>query len=247
MKMRTLLCCLALFAGSAIGDTTVIIDGRVIHVPSNNVTVINGRVIVGGSDVAGGVLEGSGNIISERRDLRAFHTVRVSIPAAVTIRSGESSRCIVSADDNILPAISTTTHGQVLDIGSKRNHVSAHPIQIEIETPAVRRVALNSSGRIELPDIVADSLTLVIRGSGTVAAAGEVKNLVVSLNGSGNLRASELIADHVDVTINGSGTAMVNANAAIAAAINGSGSIVYRGNPSERHTSVSGSGSVRQR
>jgi hypothetical protein len=60
MRVLTLLCGLALFAGSAVSGTTVTVNGKMIHVPGNNVTGINGRVIVDGELERNTSVNGSG-------------------------------------------------------------------------------------------------------------------------------------------------------------------------------------------
>ena len=67
------------------------------------------------------------------------------------------------------------------------------------------------------------------------------------VSGSGDLSLQKLQANHVNITINGSGDAGVWANQSIAAQVNGSGDIVYKGNPTEVDTKVNGAGDITRR
>ncbi|SVD64067.1 uncharacterized protein METZ01_LOCUS416921, partial [marine metagenome] len=67
------------------------------------------------------------------------------------------------------------------------------------------------------------------------------------VSGSGDLSLQNLQADHVNVTINGSGDADIWSNQSISAQVNGSGDIVYTGNPEKVDTQVNGSGDITKR
>ena len=82
---------------------------------------------------------------------------------------------------------------------------------------------------------------------GDITARGSVGILEAVVSGSGDLSLQNLKAEHINVTINGSGDAEVWANQSISAKVNGSGDIVYKGNPTEVDTRVNGSGDITRR
>lgn len=247
MRMLTVMIACGLCASGAVGDTTVTINGRSFTAPGDNVTVINNTVIVDGKVVSGGVLQGSGKIANEQRDLEPFDALRLHINADVKVVKGPGPRCEVTADDNILPVISTSWSNGTIEIAAEQGYSTRHRITVLIETAApLSRIEINGSGRIQVEDTLRESAALVVQGSGDIVAHGRVQDLAVNINGSGSVRASELIAESTSAWINGSGHAFVHANDALSAGINGSGDILYRGEPAELRTTVQGSGSIRR-
>lgn len=246
MRMTGLALACVFVAPAALGDATITINGKTISVPGKNVTVINNTVIVDGQVLSGNLLQGSGEIASDQRSIEPFDSLRLNINAAVTIRRGEEPRCLLSADDNILPFISTTSSGGVLDISATQGYATRQPVTITLETPLLRTAELNGSGSIVVTDAFRDSAAFVIRGAGDIIAKGQVEEMTARIDGAGNLRAAELTAKKATVTINGAGDVFLTATNSLRAAINGSGDIVYRGKPNRLHTSVRGSGNVRQ-
>jgi putative autotransporter adhesin-like protein len=84
-------------------------------------------------------------------------------------------------------------------------------------------------------------------GSGRVSGSGSATNLDVTILGSGSALFGRLVAAEVQATVSGSGYVFVNATKSLDAAVPGSGSIVYAGNPTEVTKSVTGAGSITAR
>ena len=234
----------ALLTPSAFGETTITINGRTIRTSGSNITVNNNTVIVDEKILLGNVLEGSGKIASENRNLSEFDTLRLDIRADVTVIKGEKAKCVITADDNILPMILTKSADKVLRISAKESYSSRQKVEIAIEIPQLRKVEINGAGRIAVTGVLKERADLVISGSGDITAKGQVKELIATINGSGDLRATDLEAKTATVIINGSGYADVHATASLTAKVNGSGNITYVGTPSKVHTSVNGSGDI---
>ena len=79
------------------------------------------------------------------------------------------------------------------------------------------------------------------------AAAGAATRLDVTINGDGKARLSQLTARDARAVVSGSGLIQVTATTSLDAAVPGSGTIIYRGNPPQVTTSVTGSGTVTRR
>jgi hypothetical protein len=85
-----------------------------------------------------------------------------------------------------------------------------------------------------------------ISGSGNINIEGLAVSQQVSISGSGNYNAANLLTDAALINIFGSGNCRIVVNHSLNAAIHGSGSVYYSGNPSVYHTSILGSGKVVQ-
>ena len=100
------------------------------------------------------------------------------------------------------------------------------------------------SGDIDLK-ISSNSVESSIAGSGDIELNGSTKDLTTKITGSGDFDGSDLDSTNVTAKITGSGGANVVCNGELKVRITGSGDLRYSGNPTNRDTKVTGSGSVR--
>jgi hypothetical protein len=107
--------------------------------------------------------------------------------------------------------------------------------------------SLPGSGRLSVNELKADTFTGSVDGSGSITAVGSAQTLDVSAVGSGSLGLGELASRDASVNVAGSGSADVHVAGKLVAAVSGSGSITYGGNPKIVKTSITGSGSISAR
>ena len=190
-------------------------------------------------------IQGSGNIISESRELNNFTSIILLGSIDVNIKTSESNNCVVVADDNLIPYIKTEVVNNKLNISLNESYSSEEKLVVNINTPNYDEVSLSGSGNINILDFKNNNLSLNISGSGNITGNGEVETLVVKINGSGNLMSKEIKSKFATITINGSGDAEVFASDSISAKINGSGNIKYFGNPENVDSIINGSGDIK--
>ena len=189
-------------------------------------------------------IQGSGNIISESRELNNFTSIILLGSIDVNIKTSESNNCVVVADDNLIPYIKTEVVNNKLNISLNESYSSEEKLVVNINTPNYDEVSLSGSGNINILDFKNNNLSLNISGSGNIIGNGEVETLVVKINGSGNLMSKEIKSKSATITINGSGDGEVFASDSISAKINGSGNIKYFGNPENVDSIINGSGDI---
>ena len=189
-------------------------------------------------------IQGSGNIISESRELNNFTSITLLGSIDVNIKTSESNNCVVVADDNLIPYIKTEVVNNKLNISLNESYSSEEKLVVNINTPYYDEVSLSGSGNINILDFKNNNLSLNISGSGNITGNGEVETLVVKINGSGNLMSKEIKSKSATMTINGSGYGEVFASDSIIAKINGSGNIKYFGNPENVDSIINGSGDI---
>ena len=189
-------------------------------------------------------IQGSGNIISESRELNNFTSITLLGSIDVNIKTSESNNCVVVADDNLIPYIKTEVVNNKLNISLNESYSSEDKLVVNINTPNYDEVSLSGSGNINILDFKNNNLSLNISGSGNITGNGEVETLVVKINGSGNLMSKEIKSKSATITINGSGDGEVFASDSISAKINGSGNIKYFGNPENVDSIINGSGDI---
>ena len=189
-------------------------------------------------------IKGSGNIISESRELNNFTSIILLGSIDVNIKTSESNNCVVVADDNLIPYIKTEVVNNKLNISLNESYASEEKLVVNINTPNYDEVSLSGSGNINILDFKNNNLSLNISGSGNIIGNGEVETLVVKINGSGDVMSKEIISKSATITINGSGDAEVFARDSINAKINGAGNIEYFGNPENVDSIINGSGDI---
>ncbi len=189
-------------------------------------------------------MKGSGRIASETRDLDEFDKLTVNVSAYVSVVVGERPRCVIKCDDNIIPLLSTSVENRSLTISADESYSTRNKVEIRLETPVLRGVVLNGSGKVDVDSVTTDDLALRVNGSGCIRAKGNVKNLAGAINGSGELRLADLEARRCAVTLNGSGDANVHVLDSLNAQVNGSGSVTYSGSPDNVSSVVNGSGDI---
>ncbi|MGP1530353.1 MAG: GIN domain-containing protein [Treponema sp.] len=85
---------------------------------------------------------------------------------------------------------------------------------------------------------VLEKLEATVKGSGSVTANGTAESVSFKSSSRGSLKALELKAKKAVITCTGTGGAEISVSEALQVTGNGSGRIVYRGNPSELNVST---------
>ncbi len=200
------------------------------------------------SAVSGGTngVRGSGNVVSETRNVAGFTAVELKGSADVSVVVGATDFVTVKADDNVIPLILTTVRNGTLVIDMKpfTSMTTSNGIQVNVVMKSLRGITLSGSGKIDVSGMSGPDLSVELPGSGDITVAGAVEHVTISLPGSGNIFCNELKASSADVTLSGSGTIRVYADQSLNAQLPGSGTIRYEGNPAQLTKSITGSGTI---
>ncbi|MBN1211176.1 MAG: DUF2807 domain-containing protein [candidate division Zixibacteria bacterium] len=191
-------------------------------------------------------IEGSGDLITEERDVREFNEIKTSGSFDIFVEVGPERSLKITFDDNLIDIIETEVRGKTLRIGSEESFSSHHVCKVEITVPELEAVSLSGSGNVEVINLKGDVFESSISGSGNVKVTGEVREVELEISGSGEIEAEDLIADDAYVKISGSGDVRVYARESLEGRVSGSGSIYYSGNPQSLSTNVSGSGRIKK-
>lgn len=189
-------------------------------------------------------LLGSGIAARETRDVSRFSAIDLAGSNTVTIRAGSKQSVVVSADDNLLRRVTTRVKAETLVIGTTGTFTAKSPMSVKITVPSLATLRLSGSGSVTASHIREARLTIGLSGSGVVRASGTATRLDVALDGSGEAQLARLVARNARAVISGSGRILVTATATLDAAVPGSGSIAYGGNPAHVTRRVTGSGSI---
>jgi hypothetical protein len=193
-----------------------------------------------------GQIQGSGNVVSEKRPTSGFTSIALHGSANVYVIFGETESVTVKTDDNILPLIETRVQNNQLIISTKDNtsFTSTDPVRVDVTMKSLDDIILSGSGMINVPELKGEVLKVDLPGSGNINVAGEVNQVNINLGGSGIVSCSGLRAMNATVNLSGSGNITVYASDSLDATLSGSGNIQYSGNPANISKNITGSGSI---
>jgi hypothetical protein len=211
---------------------------------------------------------GSGNVITERREISDFDCIEVDYPAQIFISQGTVESVKIEAEDNVLPGLQSRVGNNRLEIfydaepGERVRPTKTVKITIVVkdlkdvefdsageltiqglETDDLE-VSLSGAGNLKLQEIRVDSLAVSLSGAGNMTASGTADTLRLTISGLGDFKGPELHDQSADVNISGAGSATVWADDELDASISGAGSVNYYGGADvTKH--ISGVGSIR--
>ncbi|KPJ53362.1 hypothetical protein AMJ39_04990 [candidate division TA06 bacterium DG_24] len=200
--------------------------------------------------------EGSGNIITESREVADFNCISLSGTGRVIIDQGEEESLTIVAEDNIMPYVEVEVRDRTLHLGfhpdkSPTDTRSTKPVTFKVGMREILGLAVSGPGRIHAPAITtealdaavsgpgkiaissctANRLAVDISGSGCVAVAGETPIETVNISGSGRYVAPELESETTTVVVTGTGCATVCTHDNLTATVTGTGEVAYYGSP----------------
>lgn len=105
---------------------------------------------------------------------------------------------------------------------------------------------VSGSGKVYIAGTIAQDADVSVSGSGKIIASGSAKEIKTTISGAGEVQAAELEVEKCEVRISGSGDVEINVKNELDAVISGSGTVTYKGNPSQVNSHSSGSGKVRK-
>jgi Putative auto-transporter adhesin, head GIN domain len=191
------------------------------------------------------VTRGSGQLATESRAVSGFSKIDLSGGGELTIQKTGTESLSISAEDNLLPRLTSEVSNDTLILGTKPNTtiLPQQPITYTVTVKDLTGVAVSGSGNIRVPDLTTTALSISISGSGTITVNGTVDDQDLEISGSGGYEAAQLTSKTVKADISGSGTANVLATNVLDVEISGSGTVTYSGNP-QIEQEISGSGKL---
>lgn len=200
----------------------------------------------------------------QERDLPSFNQVEVSGTVTVIIVQGEQQKVNVIARPEAFEKIVTEVKNGTLKISDKG--IAEGDKKVEIILPELIRIkqtgatVVKSNGSFKSPSLEVEtsgaSLTSLnietevfsvnVSGAGEVRAKGSTTNLNVTITGAGNLRSYDLLVQKADVIISGAGAARIDVIEELNAKISGAGKVLYKNEPLQKKTDLSGAGEVRK-
>ena len=127
------------------------------------------------SGCEGGVfgVRGSGNVITESRDVSGFSEIALAGSGKVRVDVNGTESLIIEAEDNIMPLLTSEVHDGRLELGAESSISPTTDIIYTVGAIALEGVAISGSGEVTADWLVAaDSFDVDISGSGRVEPTG---------------------------------------------------------------------------
>jgi hypothetical protein len=207
---------------------------------------------------------GSGNVVTEERDIGEFTGLKVSSGIDVVIRQGKEISLELEADDNLHEVIITEVDGNTLKIYTRKNIRKSRSKKVFLVYKDLNTIRISSAGDvtgentlktgtldIDLSsagdlnlEVQAEKIICEISSSGDARLSGNTEVLVASLSSAGDLHAYELITKNAEVSCSSAGDARVYATEEFNLRSSSAGSIYYKGDGRVVNSHTSSAGSI---
>lgn len=189
-------------------------------------------------------LRGTGDVITENRDLGDFTDIQNAIPANVFIEQGPLEAVRIEAPSNILEEINTTVDNNLLNIRINKCIENLEGVNIFVTIPQINRLVQAGVGNMTtVNEINVNELDVILTGVGNFNLQGFANDVIIALDGVGDIEAFSLNTDICEIDITGVGNVEVSVNDELDVTITGAGFVYYKGNPTVTST-ITGDGSV---
>jgi hypothetical protein len=178
-------------------------------------------------------IEGSGNVVTETRELTTFHAVELNGAGEVTIEPGDSASITLMVEDNLIPYLTINVTVGRLVIGVRENIAFQNKEMMiyRVTYPnTLNELVIGGNGNMIVMS-ACEEMRARINGAGNIRLTGSGERLTVEINGAGQVNARDYAVSEAKATVNGMGVITVNAADSIDATIGGNGNIQYVGNP----------------
>jgi hypothetical protein len=186
-----------------------------------------GVVLVLAVTAVGCASTGSGDIVSETREVGSFDRIEVSSGISVEITVDPAAPAGVTSiyDDNLQDKIITEVNGDTLVVEVRGNVIA----------PGSGRMV-----KIAMPVFVG----LLAEGGASVYGVGAADQLEIRAQGGATVDFEEMTVQTLDVGLDGGSTATVNPLLAITGSVSGGATLTMTNSPTTRDLDVSGGGQV---
>jgi hypothetical protein len=203
-------------------------------------------------------LQGSGNVVTESRQVSGFDSISVCCSMRLILTQGNSESLEIEADDNLLPEIeSVVTNGTLIvrfkDSFSGIRLFNTSPIIVRVSAIQVNGVDVSGGGRLDaagpiqtsgltmdfsggsrglMGKLQADTLSVDMSGGSRMELAGSTAEQNISLSGGSDYLAGDLQSQAATLDMSGGGRATLWVTEIFNVDLSGGSVASYYGSPS---------------
>jgi hypothetical protein len=179
------------------------------------------------------VIVGSGNVASEDRAVEDFHGLIASGVGRVEIRHGASESLRITADDNILPILTSEVRNGRLVLGTEpgTSYRTHNDVLFEITVRELDEVTVSGVMAVDASGIDTDRFEVNVSGVSRLTAAGRADRQSVLIAGVSRYDAEDLASRTVEIDVTGLSSAVVRVSERLTGSASGGSVLEYIGNP----------------
>ncbi|MES3019170.1 MAG: head GIN domain-containing protein [Bacteroidota bacterium] len=211
-------------------------------------------------------VSGSGNQITQTRDVGSFSRIETSGSIKVILKQGPASSLKITADDNIMKELETYVRGNRLIIDLDGSFCDAGPITVYVTSSEYRGV--DASGAVEILgdgklnvndfdlelsgsskvvlDINAANVKTSSSGASEISLRGQAGSHELDLSGSSSVDALDFVVGRYRIESSGASNSRINVLNELDIRSSGSSDVEYRGSPSKIKNDESGASSLKK-
>lgn len=194
------------------------------------------------------VIVGSGNVVTENRQVSGFHGIAVSGAGEVSVERTGNESLTITSDDNILPHLKSVVRNGILLLGPETN-VSVTPSQgivYRLTASTFDEIDVSGAVAVTADGIDTELLETNMSGACTVITEGKADSQDIATSGSSIYNGENLDSRSVNISVSGTSYIVVRVSELLEGQVSGSAVVEYIGNPTVNVT-VSGTAVVRPR
>jgi hypothetical protein len=213
----------------------------------------------------GNSVTGSGNVITEKRNVANFDKVTVSQGLECEVIFSDKSEVTIEADENLIKGIHTTVQNGTLDITSEYdNYINVKSKRIIVHMPKIVSLESTSGSTLKSGNILnsdditfksssgsyleveveADKVTLETSSGSEQKVTGKALKVFTASSSGSHIDANGLLANEVKAQASSGSSTSVNAAVLLDGKASSGSSITYLNSPKEVRKEESSGGSV---
>ena len=210
---------------------------------------------------------GSGNVVTEYRDLPYFNKVKVTDGLDVKIEQGSKAKVVVNADDNLIDLIKTEVENDQLNIYIEKMFIRSKNIEVLLTVNDLEELEASAGSSVKGQNPIRGSNLKVKAHAGSLldlnldvdqfefnASSGSnsklggiTKNMLVKTSSGANLDAYDLVADLAEIKSSSGSNVKIQVRKEILADISSGGNVTCKGEPEIKNINKSSGGNFSNR
>lgn len=205
----------------------------------------------------------SSNTITETREISNYRGVVMNTVGRLIIAQSPEFTFKISGPENVVRLTKAEIQNNLLVIGTDDCFNGDYELIVEVSAPQFEYINLSGIGSIvaAIPltgdiieveligigtidaEFIANTLQTTIAGQGTLIYDGSVDRHELKASGEFTLKGYPLITNHTVIEQTGIGISEVTVNETLTVTMEGSGSVLYKGNPAIT-SNITGTGEI---
>ena len=194
---------------------------------------------------------GSGNLVTQTRDVAAFKSVKVSGDFEVEIKNGSPAKLVIEADDNLIDDVEVTVDNGQLKISMQDGFsLSDAHIKEFITSNEISGISSSASARVVALDALESEENIILKASSgssikatlnapaveadassgaEILVQGRTKSFDAASSSGATVKGIDLLSENTVAKASSGATTSVHASVQLNASASSGGNVTYRG------------------